>query len=250
MIAKFVRLRLSRDEDRGFRSHLTSCEECAGIYRATLASAARLGRSIREERSELDREQRHTEFKERAINATGDRPRRNRFGLRLALLPAGVALALILFRAGGGTDSLSVHWTGGEVRVAGERLGTDQRTIRLSRGDYCETRGNATAVITSSDDEEDVAFELGTDTVVLVIDTKERDVRLQKGELFLNGPCTVSSAHGVLQVEHGSARLDVRGGLYDLECLEGELLWTGPTGERRLLPGEAIESSSVLVDAR
>ena len=55
MIAKFVRSRLSRDEDRGFRSHLMSCEECAGIYRATLASAARLGRTVREDRNELDR---------------------------------------------------------------------------------------------------------------------------------------------------------------------------------------------------
>ncbi len=250
LTAKFVHSTLSRAEDAFFRAHLDKCDRCEVVYRRAVHSAARLGRSMRAERGDAERERRHAEFEERARNATAGGKRKNRFGLRLALMPAGIALAFLLFRGGGGTQSLEVVWTGGDVRVSGQRLGTDLPRMRLSRGDIVETRGNAHATILDGEGDDDVAYGLGMHTAVGVIDLRRSELRLHKGELTVHRPARVASAQGVLEVRSGSARLALDNALYDLECIEGALAWTGPTGVRELAAGESIESSSVLYDER
>ena len=101
LLARFVGRGLPNVENQAFRQHLTHCEECRGIYRQTMTHAAAMGRAIREKRSENERERIRTEAHERVMNATGSPKRRNNYGLRLALLPAGIALLVLLSRASG-----------------------------------------------------------------------------------------------------------------------------------------------------
>jgi hypothetical protein len=245
-LGRFVGKSLAPDEDREFRAHLTECTECRDLYRSTIASAARLGRTLREEREENTRVRRHHELHETAIAATGDARRPRRFGLRLALLPAGIALLILLWRAGGGETTLVVHWDGGEVRAAGQLLGAERPTLLLEPGSWCVTRGNARARIASPEAE----IRVGLDTQLVVEDVPQCRLRLQKGELELEGAWVVSTAHGVLEIEEGAARLEVRGTRCVLACTEGSLRWTGVSGTRRFEAGSGFTSDLSLTNAR
>jgi len=241
-IARFVGGSVDRATDRRFRNHLMRCQECRAIYRETMSTAARMGGALRSEREETERETRHVSFRARAIQATADKRRRNRFGLRLALLPAGIALLILLFRAGGGESALVLHWNGGHVRAAGQLLNDDRPRMRLSSGDWCETRGNATARIATSIElgEEPPPFTLGIETSLQVLDAKDHNVRLARGSLSARGPCSVITPHGVLAIESGGASVVLDGARYVLSVESGEVSWTGPSETRTLSAGQRL----------
>ena len=242
ILAHFVQRSLRGEEDRVFRQHLLRCAACRKMYRATMASTAEMGRALRDMRTADERLRRHEELRRRAFKA-GEPPRHGRrFGLRLALLPVGFILLFVFFGRTRPESDLVLRWTRGEVHAAGELLGAERPEVPLAEGDWCRTGGDARARIEAPLG----AFELGLDTQLRVEDPRGVRLRLLHGELVVSGPCTVSSPFGVLVVSAGRARLGIREGRYLLECLEGEVSWVGPTGERRLALGEQVGSDSPL----
>jgi len=244
-IAGFLDGGLERAADRRLRNHLVRCPECTALYRQTLAAAARMGRSLRVQKDERARATRSEGLRRRAMDATADGRRRNRFGLRLALLPAGIALLLCLFRAGGGEEALFVHAERGEVFVGDTVLDAERPTLRLGPGDWVQTGDDARAALAGHADRTPGAPDLGVlgaRSDLLVLDAVRRELRLEGGLLELSGPASVQTVHGVLQLE-GRARLEVSRERYVVECLEGGARWTGPTLVRELVAGERVDSS-------
>ncbi len=200
---------------------------------------------MREEKEEHAKINRSEGLRKRAIDATADGRRKNRFGLRLAMLPAGVALLIILFRVGGGEDAMFVHWRRGRVMIGEAILGESSTLQRLQPGDWVATEPGADAVFSISAEEPGGAnqlVQLGPGTKVLVINPKRRELRLEFGFLEILGPAIVQTAHGVLELT-GRAQVETTHEGYVVSCLEGEAQWTGPTLVRTLLAGDRIESS-------
>ena len=249
-LAKFIAGTLGRAEGTRFRAHLTRCATCRDDYRQAVASAARFGRSVRERRGGLERERRHTGLRRRAIAATAEPRRKRRFGLRLALLPAGIALLILLWQSSGGAGRTVVQWEVGEVVAAGTPLGHERRELRLQPGDWCETLGGGEASIDARGAGGKVGIRLEEETQVQVLDTAGRRFRLQQGELLLDGPCRITTSQGVLEVESGEARLSLRGGRVDVDCLAGRSTWTGPAGKQSVAKGERIRRATVFTGAR
>lgn len=236
LLSHFLHRGLTREEDRGFRSHLTACEACRRLYRETMASAAPLGRAMREARDAHEKERRHEELREMAL-ASGRRPRRRRFGLRLMLLPVAFILLLTQWhRLVEEPGRLTLTWSGGEVRAAGQLLSPDRPELELADGDWCQTRGNARARIVGKD----CSFDLEVGTQLLVEKPSAGRVRLQQGELIAAGDCVVSSPFGVLELEGGTALVRVSGGKIEVECRSGGARWTDPTGSRSLAAGQRL----------
>lgn len=241
-MAEFVGSNQAKDGSAGFREHLTQCEECMVVYRQTMSAAARLGRSIREDRGDDERRWRKSAMATRAKKATAEPGRRNRFALRLALLPAAFALLIFLQRALKPGEGLTVHWKGGEVHVGSQRLNKEfPKRVLNEKGLYCYTKGNAHAQIFSHTDSERERFDLGIQSTLLVTDPENLEVRLEIGELLIYGEARVLSQYGLVEVEEGHAKLTIRDLKFQLECLEGSLSFITPAGEETLNAGEVIE---------
>ena len=225
-----------------FREHLTQCEDCMAIYRQTMAAAARMGRNLREDRVDLERALRQSARAERAKQATGDTRRRNRFALRLALLPAAFALLIVVQRALRPSEGLTLHWNGGEVHVGEQRLNKEFPKRALSeKGLICYTRGNATAEIFANTDGENARFELGMQSTLLVTDPKQLEVRLESGDLVILGRARVLSQYGIIEMEAGRAVASVRNLKFSLECMEGSVSFLTSEGEEILQAGQSLE---------
>ena len=256
LLARFVGGGLAPDDERTFRQHLVTCRSCMESYRSMMASAARLGRSARTRREEAARDRRRSGLRTRALAATGDMSRRRRFGLRLALLPAGIALLILMWQASGGTSSLVAHWdgegaNGGQVLAADQLLGPERPRLVLGRGDWCETRRDSmTRIELERARGELVAFDLDEYTHVQIEDLRVPRIRLQQGSVIVRGPAAVTTSLGVLRVLSGATRLRLSRGGYALECIEGEADWTGPESRRTLLGGERAEGSLLVAEAR
>jgi hypothetical protein len=235
---------LSREADRGFRLHLTSCPSCRQSYREALASAARLGRTIREARERDLRLGRRAEGRRRAL-AAGTRTVRGRGWWKLALIPALLVFALVRANPFGADAVLEARWSAGGVRAAGTRLGAEEPARELARGDWCLTDEDASAHLAASG----VRIGLGARTQLLVEDARVPRVRLQRGALDLRGACTVTSPVGVVELFTGRARLELEGERLSIECLAGELDLSTSTGARRVRAGERaeVELTSVVV---
>ena len=253
-IALFVTGELQRARGKRLRNHLGRCEACLDAYRSAMEAAARMGRDLREERDQSEREARREGQRQRALDATGDRRRPNRFGLRLALLPAVFGLLILLVRSSGAEEGLVAHWVGGEVHVGGQRMNEERAILRLSRGDWCTTSGNARVRLAPGQeppaDGDAVPFVLGLETAVFVVDPARRELRLEEGQLSFAGSCRVTTPWGILEADdaaEGTLESDARGAR--LTCAAGRLTWTGPLGRRSLGAGEAFDSAGSIASA-
>ena len=241
-IAAYVGSSNTQEGTMHFRGHLTQCSDCMTIYRQAMAVAARMGRNLREGRVDDSRVRRQAARAERAKKATGEPGRRNRFALRLALLPAAFALLIVVQRALRPTEGLTLHWNGGEVHVGEQRLNKEYPKRALTEeGLLCYTRGNATAEIYANTDEERPRFELGMQSTLLVTDPKHLEVRLESGDLVILGRARVLSQYGIIEMEAGHAVASLRNLKFRLECLEGSLTFLTAAGEQVLQAGESLE---------
>ena len=236
---RLIQRSLPAKDDRRLRAHLVACPECRAQYRAAMGMAAQMGRALRDARLEKERSRRHGELARRAL-AAGSPLQKRRFGLRLMLLPAAFILLIALWMRVPEENTLRVAWNGGEVLAGGQRMSAERALLPIAPGEWCQTKGNARARIDSGPGGSCV-IELGIGTQLLVEETTPIRLRLQRGELQLAGPCLVTCVFGVLELDHGNARLTVSDGTYDLECLEGEVSWVESTGRRTLRAGERIE---------
>ncbi len=241
-IAGFVQGGLDRARHQRFRNHLFRCRECTQVYREAMAAAARAGRALRTQRTEREQTIRREAFRQRTIEATASGRRRNRFGLRLALLPAAFALLILLVRAAGGEKELFAHWRTGDVQLGDRLLGEGLQDVRLLPGDRIELERGAELLLAGAKEGEQSVATVRGEGELVVLSVPERSLRVEEGALQLNGPALVQTVHGVLELE-GRAVLEVDARRYRVEVLDGAASWTGPTGVRSLAVGTRVESS-------
>ncbi len=240
-IAEYVGRGEKREGFGDFRKHLTECCDCMQVYRETMSAAARMGRSLRDERVDTQRVLRHRGMQQRAKKATGEPGRRNRYALRLVLLPAAMALLFFLQQALKPDEGLVLHWTGGEVHLGDFRLNADfpKQALR-EEGVYCYTRGNASAELYAVSDPEQPVFKLGVRSALLVTHPKQREVRLESGELTILGASTILSQYGAARLDEGEAVMTIRDLKFELKCNKGSVVFLTPAGEQVLGAGENL----------
>lgn len=229
--------RLEPGETRALREHAGRCAPCNELLRNDLLVAARMGRRLRREREDRERRERRSESRRLAVAGATERARRpRRFALRLLLLPA-VLFALLLNTSDlglgrGATATFrplrgTAHAGGEPVDLAGER--------RVRRGDWCGTDEDSGARLRS----DALTVELGPSTWLLVEDPRAGRLRLERGELLVDGRGTVTSPLGVVVVGPGRARLTLAESALDVRALEGTVRTADAAGERELAPGQA-----------
>ncbi len=235
LLSQFVHGGMKRSADRRFRQHLTRCPTCRDVYRETLASAARLGRALRDAREEEARERRRHDQRKAALQAGVRGPRSRLFGLRLALLPALVAFVWTQFDRG--PTALEVVALEGRaaVLVAGDRL--EEETAEIVAGQWCQTLGPGRARLDASQGR----LWLGANTQLFLEEAEGGAVRLQSGEVEFEGDWRVVLQLGVVQAREARGRIRVGREGVQIDCEEGALRWGNSRGERDIVAGEGIQ---------
>ena len=230
-LARFVESGLGRRDDASFRAHLMECADCRELYRDTLATAARLGRTLREARLERAKQKR-TETTRRRILRVGAGSRGGRWShLKLALLPA-VMIFLVLRLLGG--PSLVATADEGECQVSGVSLESPEEEVSLARGDWCATSVDGRMRLDGSD----ASFELRSETLVLVEAVAPARVRLEGGEILAQGAFLVATPFGVVEADDAHLRLALEAGELQLACLDGGVDFVSAAGRTPLVAGD------------
>ncbi|MCZ6597520.1 MAG: hypothetical protein O7B99_07775 [Planctomycetota bacterium] len=233
LIVTLVQHGLGQEKGRSLRAHVSGCPDCSQTYRQTMASAARLGRTFREQRLGQEKRKRHAEHKRLASGGTSDT---KRFGLRLFLLAAGMFFLFTRLSLFGSGSVLIARYGDGEVRAAASVLDADADEIELARGDSCLTGESSHARVEGAN----TVFELGPLTLILIESVAGPRVRLSQGELTVEGPCVIVTQVGVVEVEAGRAHLTFADGVLNAACEAGRIVVTSPQGRRELGAGAAV----------
>ena len=187
---------------------------------------------------------------ERIAVARGEMPRRrsasgatlSRIRLRTLLLPAFAIVAMIHLggRAGAplGVDALFTPGTG--TSFAGPRVFAAERAaspgpVTLAPGDVVGARDGEGSTLTLGDGR--LVLEPGARAAVASVMPPR--ARLIGGAARVEGRLRVVTAHGILDLEHGGARLvlDSRG--LAVRVMDGAARVISPDGEVELGPGES-----------
>jgi len=244
LLGRFIGGGMAPDDDRRMRRHLTSCPQCRTAYREALVAAASIGRALREQRLGEQRDRRLGATKRHARAVAKGRAGGRRYGLRAFVLTAALMAVLLRFGAAGNDTVVAralvpadPSYGSGEVRAAGTVLGGDQVEIELHAGEWCLTRGESEALLTA----QPARTRIGPESQVLVELVAPLRLRLQQGSLVVHGEVGVSTPFGYVDVR-GGARLALTTTELAVDCLEGEVLITHPTGILELAPGGAARA--------
>jgi len=223
-------------DHRALHAHLNACSDCNEIYRSALLSAARHGREMRGERElRTTRDQ----PSERAVPAAALVPRKKRAGMKVFVLAAlGIALLSRAFPAQTGPN---VELLAGHASVGDKGLTADGASAPLRSGDWLTTEAGSRARIAGGD----VSFELGPSSRVRVVDPERAEVRLDAGELWVDGACTVTSEWGWVQVDSGRAHFVCEDDDVLVESISAPLIAATGFGEQRLAAGGAVRLATV-----
>jgi hypothetical protein len=242
LLVVFTDGRLSRAQDRALRLHVTRCAACRDIYRETVASAARLGRALRDARASEERQARRAATRRRVLAVGGERGRFHR--LRLALLPAFVIALLVNMTSLQKSERfLTVVREAGTVRVGVDVLTEPFAEQRLHRGDWCFTADGGRARV----DGPAATLVLGDHTNLLVEDASVARVRLQTGRLELTGSCVVLCQFGAVRVTDGKASLFLKRGNLEVRCVSGGVAISHAEGTFTLRPGQRARAELAAV---
>ncbi len=224
---------LAAPERARLRRHLVGCRECAAAYREAARLRAGGGRTVtaaREREAVAAARRRHV-----AEGLWSQKGRRLR--LRTVLVPAFfIWLILQIAGVGGSPPRLElVEWSG-DVTVADFTPHEDAPPLVARRGAWTRTGDRARALLRS----EDVEFELGPFTRLLVESADPPRARLERGDLRVRGSATVVTMLGIVKVEAGAGRIRAEGGSVEVASEGGRWSVRGPLGERTLAAGESL----------
>jgi hypothetical protein len=164
------------------------------------------------------------------------------FGLRLILAPVLLICAIAWWNPFERRVGLTLLPTSGEVRVGAAMLSPGAENYELERGDWCHVPAEASALLLGPD----IEIQVQADSYFLVEEPLPSRLRLKVGALELSGDCVVTSTWGVLELVDAQARFELVKGGYELHCLDGEIAWTGPAGQRLLRAGESLVSDDLI----
>ena len=187
---------------------------------------------------------------ERIAVARGEMPRRrsasgatlSRIRLRTLLLPAFAIVAMIHLggRAGAplGVDALFTPGTG--TSFAGPRVFAAERAaspgpVTLAPGDVVGARDGEGSTLTLGDGR--LVLEPGARAAVASVMPPR--ARLIGGAARVEGRLRVVTAHGILDLEHGGARLVLDNRGLAVRVMDGAARVISPDGEVELGPGES-----------
>lgn len=198
---------LEAELDRDLRQHLDECLGCTEAYREALLFAARIGRERR-----LEREAREcaARTRERLRLARGSSMGSRGMLLRTLLLPGFLIVLLSRgFPSEVGARAIALR---GQYELGQRRLDSSDPPQSLRRGDWIVTPLDAAAEL-RADERRDVRVEPGSR--VCIEDRELRRLLLDSGAIAVDGPCTVTTRHGALELLEGRAQL--RAGPFGLE---------------------------------
>jgi hypothetical protein len=236
-IRTFAGSRVPAARARVLRLHLLECEDCNAFYRESLETAARLGGNLRADREQGEAEA--TEVRREAARSLDKVRQRkpNSSRLRTVLLPAFFFFLMVFVtRAVWPGDRVQVADWGGPVFIDDEPFLREGSPKGIRRGRWLVTGAAGRLELKNGS----ARLALGERTFLLVEDPAAHRFRFRGGDLRVSGPCSVTTTHGVLELEDGTATLDARGASFELICEAGGALFIDATGEHRLEAGERV----------
>jgi hypothetical protein len=252
LIRAFVDNELSQGQDVRLRLHLKSCVACHTEYVELVDSVARIHSQLKALR-ELDRGELASGAGQRRILDDEAEPVRPRGFLargrsRRVLRGSGIVILLataVVFVAVCWPEqpvrSLIARSTGGRIAVGNGAMVDSGEQIEWVRGQWCDVRPGSTARLYGPRGE--IAAE-GPALVLLESPDPVR-VRLQKGELRLQGDVNVTHEHAVVEFAAAQARASVIGTVLEISCTGGSAAIRTSNGATEI---EAGQSARVAAD--
>lgn len=213
------------------RRHLAECAECTEAHREALLVAAHIGRERRLAREAAERAAR---TRERLRLARGARLRPTS-GLMLRTLLVPAVLILLFSRQVPSEVSARASALTGTYSLGERRLDSRTAPQSLRRGDWIVTDGISSVELSRG--------QLGHVFVtpgsrVCVEDPKLSRVLFGAGSVEFAGPCTITTAQGVVELREGAAWLHSSEGGVRVELGLGRATLIDAHGARELAPGE------------
>ncbi len=222
-------------EHLALREHLESCRPCHSVYLDSVGAAAALGRARRRLREEGEKNARRATQRRLALAGASPPNQRRRRNLRILFLPALAIFAIVQFQnAFGAAPRADLAVISGPVAMPEMLIEQPGTVLPMERGDWCATAPGASARLVVGRSE----VHLGSLTRVMLEDTRPLRLRFGQGTLVLNGPATVTSSVGVIEVAEGRARLTFENAILNAECLSGRLAGWNTEGGREFVAGE------------
>jgi hypothetical protein len=230
-------------EAPALREHLRTCLDCNVAYRSALLDDARLRRAM------VDVENGAEEAAiaapravlsplaiARAGFATSAATGRAKASWMIVLLLAGYG-AVRLTPGPSGAARATLESLAGEVTTLGDPLPAGAPARELERGDWVRVSAGSRARLSFGS----TRVELAAGSALQIEDPHSRRVRLETGAIEVFGPLSVTSAYGIVQVEHGHAtvRIDVSG--LRVEAEDGSVRAIDARGEHELERGESAQ---------
>ncbi|MAE28275.1 MAG: hypothetical protein QF724_03440 [Planctomycetota bacterium] len=222
-------------EHLALREHLEACRACHAAYLDAVGTVAALGRAQRHLRQEEEKNTRRATQRRLALAGAGERSQRRRRNLRILFLPALAILALVQFQSAfGAPPRADLAVISGPVAMPELLIEQAGTVLPMVRGDWCATAPGASARLVVGKTE----VHLGALTRVMLEGTRPLRLRIGQGTLVLNGPATVTSPVGVIEVTSGRARLTYQDEILRAECLSGYLGGWNTEGGQKIGAGE------------
>ncbi|QDU67742.1 FecR domain-containing protein [Engelhardtia mirabilis] len=219
------------------RQHLSGCASCKSEYRGRMETQARLGRQVREshrgaisvEHGGLGPERQEPRIRPKSLR-------------RFAMFVVPAALFFFATRLSSDWNfepPLTAHWVEGTSWIGGHALDADSVSVKLVRSDLILTEPGARCRIEAG------SFDLSIDpgARLLVISSLTRRVRLEEGQVELEGRATLETPLGMVEVFDGEAQITLDGGGLEVLARSGDVVLVDARG-RRALP--VVEADAVV----
>jgi hypothetical protein len=237
-VARFVRGATQIDEDRAMREHLAVCSDCNEHYRQALVALARRTREERVAR-ESRVESAPVARKKRPFFSAGD-PRANRVRAVKLMLVVGLAL-VALERAFPSKPGSQAEVLAGTARIGTREIAFGDDGAPVRDGAWLTVGPRSRARLTL----EGASFVLGPATQLLVQDPAKAVLRLDSGELWIDGAANVTTPWGCVQIARGRAHMSCERDDVLVESLDASVLAATSSGETELAPGTSVRLATL-----
>ncbi|TAJ11941.1 MAG: zf-HC2 domain-containing protein [Planctomycetota bacterium] len=252
LIRAFVDNEISHGQDARLRMHLKACAACHAEYVELVDSVASIHSQLKSIR-ELDHAERASGVETRVPPEDAPEPARPRSflargrsqrmlrgsGIVIALAAAVVLVAVCWPEQP--VRSLTARSTGGRISIGNGAMVDSGEQIEWVRGQWCDVRVGSTAELLGPHGE----IAADGPALVLLESPDPMRVRVQKGELRVQGDVVVTHEHAVVEFAGARARARVIGAILEIACEGGSAVIRSSNGSTEI---EAGQSARVAAD--
>lgn len=215
------------------RAHLADCLECHEAFLATGEERASAGAEHRHQRLQVEGQLEVLRAKHAGLPEPSA-ARRTR--LRAIIYPALLASLLILVKVRGNKGGPVLVAHAGYVVVDALPIDLNGEPGQLVPGRYCATGPDGHAEISTKHGQ----ALMGAETEVSYQGQRPLRLRLDRGDLRVEGEARIQVAGGMLVLEGGAMLVSVSPAAVRVECVEGEVQILDPDGSQELQAGQSI----------